>query len=212
MAEILNGGVKISNNPKLCNMDNVLWNDIIDTSKKPLTVLEFASNLSSCEYWLTKMLCTPPFQREEWTSHLSCSGFQVHQFLHACPPSPVPRKGIHFFTTGLRHNFSWWLGPWLIGQRSSLESFSWFQTVPYVCVSSKTAQNNVHSFVFQQSSVYNVRLWSRRPIWVPSWSYCGTWSPFSAKAKVECRKTPVFWAARIILAKLMINSQIDLML
>lgn len=50
VAEILNGGVKISNNPKLCNMDTVLWNDIIDTSKKPLTVLEFASNLSSCEY------------------------------------------------------------------------------------------------------------------------------------------------------------------
>uniref|UniRef100_A0A663LYK8 receptor protein-tyrosine kinase n=1 Tax=Athene cunicularia TaxID=194338 RepID=A0A663LYK8_ATHCN len=48
LSEILNGGVKISNNPKLCNMDTVLWNDIIDTSKKPLTVLEFASNLSSC--------------------------------------------------------------------------------------------------------------------------------------------------------------------
>lgn len=50
VTEILNGGVKISNNPKLCNMDTVLWNDIIDTSKKPPTVLEFASNLSSCEY------------------------------------------------------------------------------------------------------------------------------------------------------------------
>lgn len=50
MAEILNGGVKISNNPKLCNMDTVLWNDIIDTSRKPLTVLDFASNLSSCKY------------------------------------------------------------------------------------------------------------------------------------------------------------------
>ncbi|XP_015474161.1 epidermal growth factor receptor isoform X1 [Parus major] len=48
LSEILNGGVKISNNPKLCNMDTVLWNDIIDTSKKPPTVLEFASNLSSC--------------------------------------------------------------------------------------------------------------------------------------------------------------------
>ncbi|NXR00761.1 EGFR factor, partial [Sagittarius serpentarius] len=48
LSEILNGGVKISNNPKLCNMDTVLWNDIIDTSKKPLTVLEFARNLSSC--------------------------------------------------------------------------------------------------------------------------------------------------------------------
>lgn len=50
VTEILNGGVKISNNPKLCNMDTVLWNDIIDTSKKPPTVLEFASNLSSCKY------------------------------------------------------------------------------------------------------------------------------------------------------------------
>lgn len=50
VTEILNGGVKISNNPKLCNMDTVLWHDIIDTSKKPPTVLEFASNLSSCEY------------------------------------------------------------------------------------------------------------------------------------------------------------------
>lgn len=50
MAEILNGGVKISNNPKLCNMDTVLWNDIIDTSRKPLTVLDFASNLSTCKY------------------------------------------------------------------------------------------------------------------------------------------------------------------
>ncbi|XP_071592305.1 epidermal growth factor receptor isoform X1 [Heliangelus exortis] len=48
LSEILNGGVKISNNPKLCNMDTVLWNDIIDTNKKPLTVLEFSSNLSSC--------------------------------------------------------------------------------------------------------------------------------------------------------------------
>ncbi|NXI31222.1 EGFR factor, partial [Sterrhoptilus dennistouni] len=48
LSEILNGGVKISNNPKLCNMDTVLWNDIIDTSKKPPTVLEFASNLTSC--------------------------------------------------------------------------------------------------------------------------------------------------------------------
>lgn len=145
----------------------------------------------------------PIFRAVGFRSTNSC--MQVHQAL-------FQGKGIHFFTTGLRHNFSWWLGPWLIGQRSSLESFSWFQTVPYVCVSSKTAQNNVHSFVFQQSSVYNARLWSRRPIWVPSWSYCGTWSPFSTKAKVECRKTPVFWAARIILAKLMINRQIDLML
>nr|AAB28540.1 Epidermal Growth Factor Receptor, EGF-R {extracellular domain} [chickens, Peptide Partial, 599 aa] [Gallus gallus] len=49
LSEILNGGVKISNNPKLCNMDTVLWNDIIDTSRKPLTVLDFASNLSSVE-------------------------------------------------------------------------------------------------------------------------------------------------------------------
>ncbi|OXB74339.1 UNVERIFIED_CONTAM: hypothetical protein H355_014552 [Colinus virginianus] len=53
LSEILNGGVKISNNPKLCNMDTVLWNDIIDTSRKPLTVLDFASNLSS----LTKVIC-----------------------------------------------------------------------------------------------------------------------------------------------------------
>uniref|UniRef100_A0A8B9T409 Receptor protein-tyrosine kinase n=1 Tax=Anas platyrhynchos TaxID=8839 RepID=A0A8B9T409_ANAPL len=53
LSEILNGGVKISNNPKLCNMDTVLWNDIIDTSRKPLTVLDFASNLST----LTKVIC-----------------------------------------------------------------------------------------------------------------------------------------------------------
>lgn len=110
MAEILNGGVKISNNPKLCNMDTVLWNDIIDTSKQPLKVLEFASNLSSCEYELTKMLCTPPFHREEQTSHLSCGGFQVYQFLRAGPPSTVPGE-VLFFTAGLRCNFSWWLGP-----------------------------------------------------------------------------------------------------
>ncbi|XP_034957242.2 epidermal growth factor receptor isoform X1 [Zootoca vivipara] len=30
LAEILNGGIKFSNNPFLCNMDNVLWDDIVD--------------------------------------------------------------------------------------------------------------------------------------------------------------------------------------
>ncbi|XP_061442815.1 epidermal growth factor receptor isoform X2 [Rhineura floridana] len=30
LAEILIGGVKFSNNPYLCNMDNVLWDDIVD--------------------------------------------------------------------------------------------------------------------------------------------------------------------------------------
>ncbi|XP_072858658.2 epidermal growth factor receptor isoform X1 [Pogona vitticeps] len=32
LAEILNGGVNIGNNPYLCNMDNVLWEDIVDTT------------------------------------------------------------------------------------------------------------------------------------------------------------------------------------
>ncbi|XP_072858661.2 epidermal growth factor receptor-like [Pogona vitticeps] len=32
LAEILNGGVYIGKNPYLCNMDNVLWDDIVDTT------------------------------------------------------------------------------------------------------------------------------------------------------------------------------------
>lgn len=44
---------------------------------------------------LPKVLCTPPFQRE-WTSCLSCGGFQVHQFLPAGPPSPVLRENLSF--------------------------------------------------------------------------------------------------------------------
>lgn len=158
---------------------------------------------------LPKVLCAPPFQREEWTSHLPCCGFQVHQLLHAEPRSPVPMK--HFFTADLRCNFSWclvlivkFLGKLLLVSDRTL----------HMC-SSKTAQTNVHSFAFQPSSNYNVRLWSRKPIWVPLWSYCGTWSLFRAKTHVERHKTQhvlVFWAAWIILAKLMINRQINLML
>lgn len=48
-AEILSGGVKISNNPKLCNMDTVLWDDIIDISKKPRLLLDSPSNLTNCK-------------------------------------------------------------------------------------------------------------------------------------------------------------------
>ncbi|XP_042333118.1 epidermal growth factor receptor isoform X2 [Sceloporus undulatus] len=32
LAEILNGGVKIIGNPYLCNMNNVMWDDIVDTT------------------------------------------------------------------------------------------------------------------------------------------------------------------------------------
>uniref|UniRef100_A0A8C0G1W7 receptor protein-tyrosine kinase n=1 Tax=Chelonoidis abingdonii TaxID=106734 RepID=A0A8C0G1W7_CHEAB len=48
LSEILNGGVKISNNPQLCNMDTVLWDDIIDLNKKPVIQLEYQNNLADC--------------------------------------------------------------------------------------------------------------------------------------------------------------------
>uniref|UniRef100_A0A8B9SWL2 Receptor protein-tyrosine kinase n=1 Tax=Anas platyrhynchos TaxID=8839 RepID=A0A8B9SWL2_ANAPL len=56
LSEILNGGVKISNNPKLCNMDTVLWNDIIDTSRKPLTDHCWGAGEQNCQT-LTKVIC-----------------------------------------------------------------------------------------------------------------------------------------------------------
>ncbi|XP_053116593.1 epidermal growth factor receptor isoform X2 [Hemicordylus capensis] len=40
LAEILNGGVKFSSNPYLCNMDNVLWDDIIDKKHGGFVMLD----------------------------------------------------------------------------------------------------------------------------------------------------------------------------
>ncbi|XP_075777832.1 epidermal growth factor receptor isoform X1 [Pelodiscus sinensis] len=48
LSEILNGGVKISNSPKLCNMQTVLWDDIVDLSKKPAMILDYQENLTDC--------------------------------------------------------------------------------------------------------------------------------------------------------------------
>ncbi|KAH0627149.1 hypothetical protein JD844_002588 [Phrynosoma platyrhinos] len=39
LKEILNGGVKISGNPYLCNMNNVMWDDIFDTANDKSFVL-----------------------------------------------------------------------------------------------------------------------------------------------------------------------------
>ncbi|XP_067406463.1 epidermal growth factor receptor isoform X2 [Emydura macquarii macquarii] len=48
LSEILNGGVKITNNPYLCNMHTVQWNDIVDLNKKPAMQLDFQNNLTNC--------------------------------------------------------------------------------------------------------------------------------------------------------------------
>ncbi|EMP36194.1 Epidermal growth factor receptor, partial [Chelonia mydas] len=48
LSEILNGGVKISNNPQLCNMQTVLWDDIIDLNKTPAMLLDYQNNLTDC--------------------------------------------------------------------------------------------------------------------------------------------------------------------
>lgn len=146
-----------------------------------MTSLTRASSLSRClnlqatcllvSINLPKMLCAPPFQREEQTSCLSCSGFQVHQFLHAGPPSPVPREFLSFLHRWPKMEF-------FMVVRSLTHSSVKFLGKPLLVsdsmCSSKAAQSNTHAFAFQQSSVYNIRLWSRKRMWVPSWSYCGT--------------------------------------
>lgn len=45
LSEILNGGVKVTHNPLLCNVETIQWLDIVDKTRNP--ILEVALNSAS---------------------------------------------------------------------------------------------------------------------------------------------------------------------
>lgn len=65
MIEILNGGVKFNNNPHLCNVDSVLWEDIVNEGFVRFDGIEitgknsgyFRPNNTACKYELKNKIC-----------------------------------------------------------------------------------------------------------------------------------------------------------
>ncbi|XP_024136002.1 melanoma receptor tyrosine-protein kinase [Oryzias melastigma] len=49
LTEILNGGVKVTNNPLLCNMQNIQWWDIVDKASYSNILLKFDDYKQDCE-------------------------------------------------------------------------------------------------------------------------------------------------------------------
>ncbi|XP_064409383.1 epidermal growth factor receptor isoform X2 [Latimeria chalumnae] len=48
LAEILNGGVKFNNNPMLCHLETIQWNDIVDVGRNSTLSLKFENNSAVC--------------------------------------------------------------------------------------------------------------------------------------------------------------------